>query len=100
MDDDFAIILEFFLFASNIKKEVSSILDSFLSFLRKYEEKKVHNMLSLMLDSWIKNLCLVFSFVGCKQGISIVEECESLYNLCFWNVIITYILWKIMMLNL
>jgi hypothetical protein len=57
-------------------------------------------MLSLMLDSWIKNLCLVFSFVGCKQGISIVEECESLYNLCFWNVIITYILWKIMMLNL
>jgi hypothetical protein len=24
---------------------------------------------------------------------------ESLYNLYFWNAIITYILWKIMMLN-
>jgi hypothetical protein len=51
MDDDFAITLELFWFASNIKKEVCGILDSFLSFLKKYEERKFHNMLSLMLDS-------------------------------------------------
>ncbi len=76
MDDDFVIILELCLFTSNIKKEVCGILDSFLSFLRKYEERKVHNVLSLMLDSRFKNLCLVSSFVGCKQGISIVEECD------------------------
>ncbi len=67
MVDDFAITLELLLFAYK-KKEVCGILDSFLSFLRKYEERKVHNMLSLMLDSRFKNLCLVSSFVGCKQG--------------------------------
>jgi hypothetical protein len=33
-----------------MKVEVCGVLDSFLSFLRKYEEKKTHNMLSLMLD--------------------------------------------------
>jgi len=74
MDDDFAITLELFLFASNIKKQICGILDSFLSFLGKYEERKVHNMLSLMSYSQFKNFCLVSSFVGCKQGISIIKE--------------------------
>jgi hypothetical protein len=32
MDNDFAIILELSLFIFNIKKEVSGVLDSFLSF--------------------------------------------------------------------
>jgi hypothetical protein len=73
MDDDFAIILELSLFISNIKKEVCSVFDSFLSFLRKYE-KKAHNMFLLMLDPRLKSLCLVFSYVGREQGISIVEE--------------------------
>jgi len=76
MDDDFAITLELFLFASNIKKQICGILDSFLSFLGKYEERKVHNMLSLMSYSQFKNFCLVSSFVGCKQGISIIKECD------------------------
>jgi hypothetical protein len=76
MDDDFAITLELFLFASNIKKQICGILDSFLSFLGKYEERKVHNMLSLMLDSQFKNPCLLSSFVGCKQGISIRKDCD------------------------
>jgi hypothetical protein len=44
---------------------------------------------------------LVSSFVGCEQNIFIIESMiGSLCNLCFWNVIITYILWKIMILNL
>jgi hypothetical protein len=70
---NYTIILELFLVASNIKK-VYGVLDSFLSFLRKYEERKAHNMLLLMLDPRFKNLHLVFSFVGPEQGISIVEE--------------------------
>jgi hypothetical protein len=74
MDDDFAIILELSLFISNIKKEVCGVLDSFLSFLRKYEKRKAHNMFSLMLDPRLKSLCLIFSYVGREQGISIVEE--------------------------
>jgi hypothetical protein len=50
MDDDSTIILELFLFVLNIKKEVCGVPDSFLSFLRNYEERKAHNMFSLMLD--------------------------------------------------
>jgi hypothetical protein len=50
MDDDFAIIFELSLFIFNIKKEVCGVLDSFLSFLRKYEKRKAHNMFSLILD--------------------------------------------------
>jgi hypothetical protein len=51
MDNDFTTILDLFLFTSNIKKEVCGVLDSFLSFLKNYEERKAHNMLSLMLDT-------------------------------------------------
>jgi hypothetical protein len=57
MDDEAAIILELSLFASNIKKEVCGVFDSFLPFLKKYEEKKADNMLSLMLDLRFKSLC-------------------------------------------
>jgi hypothetical protein len=50
------------------------VLDSFLSFPRKYKKRKAHNMFSLMLDPWIKSLHLVFSYVGREQGIYIVKE--------------------------
>jgi hypothetical protein len=73
MDDDTKFFLELATFASNIKLEVFGVLN-FLSFLRTYEEKKAHIMLSLMLDLRFKNLCLVSSYVGKKQGVSIVEE--------------------------
>jgi hypothetical protein len=63
IDDDFGITFELFLFASNIKREVRVILDSFLSILRRFEERKVHNMLSLMLDPRFTSLCLVSLFV-------------------------------------
>jgi hypothetical protein len=62
------------LFVSNIKKEVCGVLDSFLSFLYKYEEIKTHNMFLLMLDPQLKNLCLVSSLVGREQNISIIKE--------------------------
>jgi len=38
------------IFAFNIKREIINVLDFFLSFLKKYENKKVHNMISLMLN--------------------------------------------------
>jgi hypothetical protein len=59
-----------FLFVSNI----CGVLDSIFSFPKNYEQRKAHNMLYLMLDPWFKSLCLVSSFVGCEQGIYIVEE--------------------------
>jgi hypothetical protein len=72
------------LHASNIKKEVCGVFDSFLSFLYKYEERKTHNIFSLMLDPQFKNLRLVSSLVGHEQAISIIKEYDWKFcNLCF-----------------
>jgi len=73
IDDDFRIAFEWSLFASNIKREVCGVLDSFLSFQKKIEEKKPHNMLSLMLDPRFKSLHLVSFLVGQEEGVSIVD---------------------------
>jgi len=62
------------LFVSNVKRKVCGVLDSFLSFKKKFEERKIHNMFSLMLDSRFKILRLIFSFVGREEGVSIVDE--------------------------
>jgi hypothetical protein len=91
MNDDFGIILELCLFAFNIKKEVCGVLDSFLSFLENYEERKAHNMFSLMLDPRFKSLHLVFSFIGYEQGISIVEgydqkSLQPMFLKCFHHL--------------
>jgi len=67
------------LFASNIRREICGVLDGFLSFLKKYEGNKTHNMLSLMLDPRFRSMRLVSSLIGRKQVISIVEE----YDQCF-----------------
>jgi len=77
MDDDGKVILELFLLASNINKEVVGILNSFLTFLRIYEEKKTYNILLLMLDPRFKGLCLMSFDVGREQRIFIVEEYDA-----------------------
>jgi hypothetical protein len=56
MEDDSIIFYELFLLASNIKRKVINVLDSFLSFLKKYENRKTHNMIFLMLDLRFKSL--------------------------------------------
>jgi hypothetical protein len=40
----------------------------------KYEKRKTHNMLSLLLDPRFKNLRLVSSFIGWKKIVFIVED--------------------------
>jgi hypothetical protein len=42
------------------------VLDSFLSFLRTYKEKKSHIVHAFMLDPKLKSIHLVFSYVGEK----------------------------------
>jgi hypothetical protein len=81
MEDDSIIFDELFLLAFNIRREVVNVLDSFLSFLKKYENRKAHNMNSLMLNPRFKNLHIVSSFVGREQGVALVEEYDrkSLY---------------------
>jgi hypothetical protein len=74
MEDDSIICDELSLLASNIRREVINVLNSFLSCLKKYENKKVHNMISLMLDIRFKSLHIVSSFVGREQGVVLVEK--------------------------
>jgi hypothetical protein len=65
-----------YLLTSNIKKSCN-LFDSFLSFLWRYEKRKIDNMFLSMLDSQFKDLCLVSSFVNHKQGIWIVEKYDK-----------------------
>ncbi len=44
MDEDSRMINELTLLALSIKKEVCVVLHSFLSFLKKYEKRKSHNI--------------------------------------------------------
>jgi len=60
--------------ASNIKNKFCDVLDFFFFFLRKYEEKKDHNMLSFMLDPRFKNLHVMSSFIGLEQTKAIFQE--------------------------
>jgi hypothetical protein len=79
--DDSIIFDELSLLASNIKREVINVLDSFFSFLKKYENKKAQNMISLMLDPRFKSFHIISSFVGKEQGVALVKEYDrkSLY---------------------
>jgi len=72
MEEDGNVVYELSCLASNKKKEVQ-VLDSFLSFL-KNEEKKVHNMLFLMLDPRFKTFHLVSSLIGCEQGKAMLKN--------------------------
>jgi hypothetical protein len=60
VEEDSSMALELICLTSNIRKKVFMVLNSFLSFLKKYEKIIIHNMLSLMLDPRFENLHLVF----------------------------------------
>jgi hypothetical protein len=77
MDDDNNFTFEFSLLGSNIKKEVCGVFDYFLSFLKRNDERKIHNMFLLMLYSQFMNFRFMSSFVGHEQGISILEVCDK-----------------------
>ncbi len=76
MEDDSINSNELSLLASNIRSEVISVLNYFLSLLKKYENRKVHNMISLMLNVRFKSFHIISSFVEREQGIVFVEECD------------------------
>jgi hypothetical protein len=95
MDDDSIVNDELSLLAFNIRKEVINVLDFFLSFLKVYDKRKTHNMISLMLNPRYKSLCIIYSFVGREQGGAFVEEYDKKkpYILCWSNVTSICILW-------
>jgi hypothetical protein len=59
MDDDLVVGDELSLLVSNIKREAINVLDFFLSFLKVYDKRKTHNMISLMLDLRYKSLRII-----------------------------------------
>jgi hypothetical protein len=61
INDDFGMAFELFLFVINIKKEVCDVLESLCFLKRRYKKKKSHNMLFLMLDPKLQNLCLIYN---------------------------------------
>jgi len=77
MEEDFSVAFELICLAFNIRKEVCGVLNSFLSFLKKFD-KRTPNMLALMLDTRLKSLRLVSSFIGRDQGVAIVEQYDTM----------------------
>jgi len=79
MEEDFGVVLELICLASNIRKEVYKVLDIFPSFLKKFDERKAHNMLTLiLLDPRFKSFHLVSSFIACDQGVAIIEQYDTM----------------------
>jgi hypothetical protein len=73
-DDNCGLNIELKTFVKNIKKEVIMVVNCFLSLLTKYNEKIIHNILTLVLNPRFKSLNLTSSFIGHEYGVVIVEE--------------------------
>jgi hypothetical protein len=58
------VVGELNLLASNTKRKVCNVLDVFFSFLKKFDERKSHNMFALILYLKYKNLRIDATFVG------------------------------------
>jgi hypothetical protein len=79
MENDSIIYNELSLLTFHIRREIINVLDFFLSFLKKYENRRAHNMIFLTLDPRFKSLCIISSFVGREQGVALVEEYDRKY---------------------
>jgi hypothetical protein len=89
MEDYLGVDLEFInRFTMNMKKEVCGVIDSFFSFLTKYDERRAHNILSLMLDCKYKSLRLIFSCIGHKLRVVIIKEHDRRFP--FFKVLKSY----------
>ncbi len=69
-----------------MKKKVIGVIDSFMSYLTKYDGKKTHNMQSLMLDPRFKSLISISSsIIGYELGMAIATKVDkkSLYSILF-----------------
>jgi hypothetical protein len=75
--DNYGVIVKFFLLASNMKREVLRVLESFISYPRKYDAIKTHNLF-LMLEHKIKSFCLISSDIS-LEGVTNVEEYDKKY---------------------
>jgi hypothetical protein len=75
--DNHIVALELSLLASNNRREVCGVWNGFLSFFKKYETNKSHNILSFMSNPRFKSLRLVSSLNSQEHDVSIVEEYDQ-----------------------
>jgi hypothetical protein len=52
-------------------------LEAFISFLKKFDERKTHNMVALLLNMRYKNLKIVFTFAVKELGVVVVEDYDK-----------------------
>ncbi len=71
--NDYELIIELGTF-TKVMNEVIGVINYFIYSLTIYNEIGTHNMLTLMLDSKLKSLNLVFYFIGHKHGMAIINE--------------------------
>ncbi len=71
--NDSELIIELGTF-TKVMNEVIGVINYFIYSLTIYNEIRAHNMLTLMLDSKLKSLKLICSFIGHKHGVAIVKE--------------------------
>jgi hypothetical protein len=74
INDDSVVALELSTLTFSTTREVCGVFNGFLSFFKKYEEDKTHNMLSH--NSRFKNIKSAY-FIGQKRVVSIVEEYDQ-----------------------
>jgi hypothetical protein len=70
--------LELICLAFNIKKNVCGVLNSFLSSLKKFDERKTHSILAFMLDPRFKSLRLMSFFIGHDQQVAVVGQNDAM----------------------
>jgi hypothetical protein len=76
------VVFELSHMAFNIKHEIVRVLDFFLSFFTKYEEKN-HNMFFKMLDPRFKTYHLVSSLIGHNKVRPLLKNITKFVSLCF-----------------
>ncbi len=65
------------------------VLDGFFPpFLKKFDERKTHNVFALMLNPRYKNLIIVSTFVGKELGVGVVKWQEGTLPFAFEDLFI------------
>jgi hypothetical protein len=83
-DDDSNQISKLAIFANNIKKEVIGVIHYLFFFLTRYDERKAHKILALMLHPRFKRLKLMSSFISHEHDVTTTEKYDrNFFFPCF-----------------
>jgi len=75
INDNYGVVLKLSLLAFNKKKRFLKVLESFISFLKKYDAKKPI-ICFFMLNLRFKSLCFISSYIV-YEGVAIVEKYDN-----------------------